>query len=175
MTLQRIAIIGSPGAGKATLARELSRRLNLPLYHLDRMFWQPNWVATPREAFVAEQERLTRADRRIFDGNYNGSLPIRLAAADTIIFLDLPISLCLGSVLRRSFQNTQRPDMGDGCPEKPFRWEYFEFLRFVLSFPRHSRPRILGLLRTRGAGKRIYQMRSRASVSSFLRQPNSAS
>ncbi|SCG68758.1 AAA domain-containing protein [Micromonospora echinaurantiaca] len=33
--MHRILVAGSPGAGKSTLAREVARRLDLPLIHLD--------------------------------------------------------------------------------------------------------------------------------------------
>ncbi len=56
--LKRIAIIGCGGAGKSTLARELGKILDLPVVHLDRVYWKPGWEPTPREAFVAEQRKI---------------------------------------------------------------------------------------------------------------------
>lgn len=46
---QRIAIIGSGGAGKSTLARALGGGLGLPVYHLDASFWRPGWTEPPRD------------------------------------------------------------------------------------------------------------------------------
>jgi len=46
--MSRIAVIGSPGAGKSTLARKLGQALGLEVHHLDRLYWQPGWVETPR-------------------------------------------------------------------------------------------------------------------------------
>src|SRR6478672_10266145 len=37
--VERIAVIGGIGAGKSTLARELGARLELPVVHLDRLWW----------------------------------------------------------------------------------------------------------------------------------------
>ena len=59
MPMQRIVIIGSGGAGKSTLAQQLGARLDLPVIHLDALYWQPGWVETPRDALeVVVQEAL---------------------------------------------------------------------------------------------------------------------
>lgn len=39
--MERILVIGSPGTGKSTLSVALSRKLSLPLVHLDQLFWRP--------------------------------------------------------------------------------------------------------------------------------------
>mgnify|MGYP000884104824 CR=1 FL=1 len=41
--MKKIAIIGSGGAGKSTLAITLAEQMTLPLHHLDRLYWRPNW------------------------------------------------------------------------------------------------------------------------------------
>jgi adenylate kinase family enzyme len=46
---KRIIIIGSSGGGKSTLARQLGDITGLPVIHLDKVFWNPNWVETPKD------------------------------------------------------------------------------------------------------------------------------
>ena len=48
--MQRIAIVGPAGSGKSTLARQLGDVLDLPVVHLDALFWQPGWREPSREA-----------------------------------------------------------------------------------------------------------------------------
>ena len=36
--MRRLIVIGGGGAGKSTFSRELSRKLDIPLYHLDKIF-----------------------------------------------------------------------------------------------------------------------------------------
>ena len=46
--MQRVMIIGQPGAGKSTLARQVGDRLGLPVVHIDHIHWQAGWVERSR-------------------------------------------------------------------------------------------------------------------------------
>jgi adenylate kinase family enzyme len=99
--MKRVVVIGSGGAGKSTFSRRLHAATGLPLIHLDRLFWRPGWTEMPNEEWRATNEMLVKAEAWIIDGNYGGTMDVRLAAADTIIFLDLPRLVCLYRVLKR--------------------------------------------------------------------------
>src|SRR5438034_11750677 len=86
--LKRILVIGSGGSGKTTFARRLAERTTLPLIHLDALYWRPGWDPTPADEWRARVEALANEPAWIMDGNYGGTLDIRLAASDTIVFLD---------------------------------------------------------------------------------------
>ena len=51
--MERIMIIGCGGSGKSTLARQLGQKLNMPVVHLDQLWWLPGWVERDRESFDA--------------------------------------------------------------------------------------------------------------------------
>jgi hypothetical protein len=131
--MKKIVVIGSPGAGKSTLARKLGDTLDIDVFHLDRYFWEPGWMEKSLEARIKIQQQLVQGERWIIEGTYLGSSDGRLNAADTIIFLDMPISLCLWRVIKRRFKynNKPRPDLPDGCPEKI----HFPYILKVLAFP----------------------------------------
>lgn len=143
-TARRILILGICGGGKSTFARRLGEASGLPVVHLDREFWRPGWIETPREQFREHVAELCRADCWIMDGHYGSCLDIRLAQADAVIYFDTGRALSLWSVVRRWRRNRgqSRPDMAQGCPEK-VDWE---FIRFVLGFSRRQRPRALAVL-----------------------------
>jgi hypothetical protein len=83
--LRRVAIVGCGGSGKSTVARELGRRTGLPVVHLDPLFWSSDWQPCPPEEWEAIQRRLVAEEGWIIDGNYGGTMELRLAAADTVV------------------------------------------------------------------------------------------
>jgi adenylate kinase family enzyme len=127
--VERVLIIGPCGSGKSTLARELAPLLGLPLFHMDQLYWKPGWVETSDELMQVKIEALSQEPRWIIDGNYGGTLRPRLKRADTVIYLDYPIRLCLWRLIKRIWttHGQVRADMAEGCPEQ------FDlgFLRYV--------------------------------------------
>ena len=101
---KRILIAGCPGSGKSTFAKSLSRRLELPLTHLDQLYWRPGWVHVDRAEFDSLLDSVLQKDAWILDGNFMRTLPRRMAACDTAVYLDFPRRTCLLGVLRRVWQ-----------------------------------------------------------------------
>ena len=137
--MKKVLIIGCPGGGKSSFARELHRRTSLPLCHLDMLFWNADKTTVSRETLCERVREVLRGDEWIIDGNYSATLPMRLEACDTVFFLDMPTELCLEGVRRRRGQ--VRPDMPwIETEEDP------EFTEYIKSFSETARPRLLELL-----------------------------
>ena len=117
--MRRVMIVGGSGSGKSTLARWLGDRTGLPVFHMDHIHWQPGWVARPRDARRTMAEAVEAQDRWIFEGGFSNTYASRLARADTVIWLDLPVGLRLRRVLMRQLRywGKRRPDMAEGCQE----------------------------------------------------------
>ena len=163
--MRRVLVIGSGGAGKSTLAAEIGAALGLPVLHLDALYWRAGWVPTPEAEWRARVAELVARDAWVMDGNYGGTLDVRLAACDAVVFLDLPRWLCLARVLRRRLRHAggARPDMAPGCPEQ-LSWA---FVRWIWSYPRRRRPAILRRLAALPPDRRVVVLDSRAAVASF--------
>ena len=164
--MRKVLVIGSGGSGKSTFARRLGARTGLPVIHLDSIFWRAGWRETPREEWAARVDELLKRDAWVMDGNYGGTLERRLAACDTVVFLDLPRALCLWRIVARSvrYRGRSRPDMAEGCDER-LTWE---FMRWVWGYPRTRRPAVLIKFGELGGGKKVFRLRSTREVRRFL-------
>ena len=142
--MKRILILGCPGSGKSTAAKRLAKKINIPVVHLDKLFWRDGWMNVSREEFDALLEDEMKKDAWIIDGNYSRTVAWRLQCADTAIFFDYPTYICLWRVIKRVFlkYGVSRSDMGGNCPEKID----LEFLNYVARFRRTQRGKMLELL-----------------------------
>ena len=164
--MQRVMVVGSGGSGKSTLAPRLGEILDLPVYHLDSLFWHPGWQATPKPEWQNVQRELVDRPEWIIDGNYTSSMEVRLTACDTVVFLDLPTWTCLLGVLQRylRYWDRTRPDMGEGCKER-LDWRY---LGWIVSYRWRRRPRVLRHLEGLDPNKQVIILHSRQEIEQWL-------
>jgi adenylate kinase family enzyme len=164
--MKRILVIGSGGAGKSTFAKRLGEILELKVIHLDSLFWSAGWVEMPKDQWRAMVEELMKGDSWILDGNYGGTLDLRLAACDAVIFLDIPRMTCLKRVFKRrmSHRKESRPDMAPGCPER-INWE---FIKYIWDYPRTRKPAVLKKIESCSETKKVAILRSQADIEGFL-------
>ena len=99
--MKRVLVIGSPGAGKSTFARNLRDKTGLPLYHLDNIWHKPDRTTISREEFDERLAAILAKDSWIIDGNYSRTLELRLQYCDTVFLLDYPLEVCLAGVSDR--------------------------------------------------------------------------
>ena len=110
--MEKILVIGSPGAGKSTFARKLRDETGISLYYLDLLWHRPDRTNAAREEFDARLAQILEKDRWIIDGNYLRTLETRMRACDTVFLLDYPMEnasgksgrICRG--LRRSLMRS---------------------------------------------------------------------
>ena len=165
--MQKVMILGCCGAGKSTLAQQMATILHLPLLHLDAHFWKSGWVESESEDWKQSVAALLKQETWVMDGNYSGTLDLRLPHADTIVFLDLPHWLCLWRIGKRwwQYRGVTRPDMAANCPEH-LNWP---FLKYVWNFPRKKRPKILQRLQHLPDTQQLIVLRSPAEVKAYVR------
>ena len=165
--MRRVLVIGSPGAGKSTLATQLAAALEFPVHYLDLHHWMPGWryrdAADARERVRA----IVGTPEWVMDGNFAESFDLRMPRADSLIWLDYPRVTCIRRVLTRAGKDygTQKPDLPEGCPEQ------FDagLLRFTWRFPTESRPQIVSAIERFGGHLEITRLCNDRDVAAFAR------
>jgi adenylate kinase family enzyme len=164
--MKKVLVIGSGGAGKSTFARRLGGILDIEVIHLDSLYWSRGWVEMPKAEWKKVVERIITGGSWIIDGNYSGTLALRYEACDAVVFLDIARVTCLWRVIKRAvkYRNMSRPDMAEGCPEKLD----LNFIAWVWSYKKRTRPKIVKLLEGNPHNKEIIWLRSEAEKERFL-------
>ncbi len=168
--MQKIIVIGNAGSGKTTFSKALAEKLNLPLVHLDKIFWCGKWHHISRESFDKILDEELQKDSWIIDGNFNRTLPRRLKECDTVFYFDLPTISCLWGSTKRVIQNygKTRDDMGGYCPEyfDKHKWELY---LSILKFNKQNRERYYNLL-SEQKDKKVVIFKSRKQANSYLKK-----
>jgi adenylate kinase family enzyme len=129
---QRIIIVGVTGSGKTTLAKRLATRRGLPHVELDALHWDANWTPAPPEVFRQRASQALSGERWVTDGNYSVIREVVWQRADTLIWLDYPLSLILWRLWWRTlWRTTRRLELWNGNHET---WRGAFFSRDSLFF-----------------------------------------
>ena len=162
--MQRIIVIGCPGSGKSTFARALHNKTGIPLYHLDMMYWNADKTTVEKSVFLERLSVVLEKDEWIIDGNYGSTMEMRMAACDTVIFLDYPLDVCLDGIKERR-----------GKPRSDMPWieteEDSEFIEFIKNYNEQQKPKVLELLE-KYSDKNIIILGSREQADAFLNGEN---
>jgi adenylate kinase family enzyme len=132
-------IFGTPGSGKSTFAHLLHQALGIPLYHLDKYYFENNWVERNYEEFLSIQQNFVDQDDWIIDGNSIKSLEMRYSQADVAIYFNYPKLLCYARVFKRLLmKNHNINDRAPGCNEGVS----IKLLKYMWSFEQRVSPQI---------------------------------
>lgn len=164
--MQRVMIVGQPGAGKSTLARDMGRITALPVIHIDLIHWKAGWVertGPEKDALIAD---IHAQPKWIFEGGRSSTWAERLARADTLIWLDFPLALRFYRVIRRTLRHygRTRPDLPEGCPEQ----FSAEFYGYIWQTRHTARAKMADLYDSAPPDKRKHQLSSPKDVCAFL-------
>ena len=158
--MRKIIVIGCPGSGKSTFSRALCDRTGIPLYHLDMMYWNEDKTTVDRCVFRERLSAILKTDEWIIDGNYASTMEERMAACDTVFYLDYPLHVCLEGIETR--RGKTRGDMPWVETEPDG-----EFIEYVKHFNQEQRPHIFELLE-KYADKNIYAFSGREEADEYL-------
>ena len=149
--MKRIVILGPGASGKSTLAARLGEITGLRMIELDKIFWRPGMVATPREEWVEVQRGLVDDAEWIMDGDLgpHDAVEVRLRAADTVIFLDFSLVRCAWRAIRRSRERT-------------------DFWLWLWRYRRLSRPFLMQAITEHAHDATLYMIRKPSAVRRFV-------
>ena len=160
--MKKVIVIGCPGSGKSTFARALQEKTGIPLYHLDMLYWNADRTVVEKAVFLSRLAAVMAEEAWIIDGNYASTMEQRMAACDTVIFLDYPVEVCLDGIRARR-----------GKPRSDMPWieteEDAEFTLFVKNYKEQQKPAVLELFKKYG-DKEIIILESREQANKFLLQ-----
>lgn len=165
----KIAIVGNPGSGKSTLAAKLHTITDIHLYHLDQYFWKPGWQRPNRAEFAKVHHELCERDSWIIEGMAVRHFDYRAEKADVIIFLDIPLWLCLYRIFKRAITcyGKVRDSSAKDCPERMPSWE---FLSYVWNFNRKHKPIVESLLEKYKDEKKIFVVKNNAELNKLIKK-----
>lgn len=161
--MKRILVTGNAGSGKSTISRELSELLNIHVYNLDKIVWRARWQRTPLSQCRPKVTRIIEREQWIIDG-----VCLRaIKAADVIIFLDLPRSLCYWQAFKRSLRYLfkSRPELPPKCPEILI---LGYLVKLIWNFPSLVRPALLRALKQVGTEKTVIHVHSYEQLRKLL-------
>ena len=161
--LQKVIVIGSPGAGKSTFSRKLRDLTELPLYYLDMLWHRADKTTITKLEFDIHLKNIVLRDGWIIDGNYIRTLEMRLRYCDTVFLLDIPVDVCLSGAKSR---------IGKVREDLPWCETEFDsdFQQFILDFPKENLPKIYELLEKYRENKKVIIFKSREEAEDYLRE-----
>lgn len=166
MPYTKVMIIGRPGSGKSTFAIWLAKALNIKLFHLDKFFFEDNWIERDYQEFLSSQQDMISRASWIIDGNSTKSYEMRYSCADLCLYFNFPRWLCYWRVFKRLFyKHPHIDDRAENCQET-VRWS---LLKYMWNFEGRVNP-IIKKLQLNYPNVKFIEFRSDEEVNTFMQQ-----
>ena len=164
--INRISIIGGPGTGKSTLAKNLGKKLNLPVYHLDQINFLENWKERDKQERDMIISQKANEQKWIIDGTYKKTIEERIKKADLIIFLDYSKFARLKGIFSRFLKNNRKERFEiPGCKEKLEK----DFIPFTIKWEKTNKKYIYEILK-KYKNKRVIIFKNRRKLNKWYEE-----
>lgn len=109
MKYKKIRIIGTSGSGKTTLAVNLSKKLEIPYYDLDNLYWMKKYTKkTPKKLRKQKADKLANKNKWIIEGIFGSWAINTLKKADLVIWLKTSSIKRVIRILKRNIKNKRK-------------------------------------------------------------------
>ncbi len=161
IAMNKIIVLGPSGAGKSVFSRKLNKITNIPVFHLDNIWWKSDKSHIEREEFDNKLASILSKDKWIIDGDYSRTYEIRFQNADTVFFLDYPLDVCLTGAEER---------IGKKREDLPWVEEEFDkkFQEWIINWFKNVRPIVYSMIDKYKSNKNIYIFKSRNDADNFI-------
>lgn len=175
--MRRVAVVGSSGSGKSTVARRLADLLDAPYVELDALHWGSGWTAATPEEMRERVLAATRGETWVVDGNYQGKIgSLVLDRADTVVWVDPPRRRSMWQVTQRTLRRVlTRQELWNGNRESARGLRFWSGEESVLWWAWHSHGEVrarneAAMTRAQGSptGAAWHRLRSRRDVERLL-------
>ena len=168
VAVKKVAVFGNAGGGKSTLSRQLAELTDLPLHPLDLIQYNPGGGQVPRERYLQAHAELLQRDAWIIDGfGCITSAWERFAAADTLVYVDLPLLThhwwATKRLIKGVFVNPEGWPLGS-----PIWASTISSYRVLWRCHRRLTPRYRQLVAEAAASKRTHHLKSPREIRVFL-------
>lgn len=171
---KRIAVVGTTGSGKTTLARQLARSLELKHVEIDALHWGPQWMPVPDDVFRQRVGDALQEESWVIDGNYRKVRDIIWPQAETIVWLDYPLIVILWRLFRRAIRRTTTQELLWGTNRETWRGQFFSrdslFVWALQTYKRHRQEYPEFFARPEHAHLRVVHLRSVRQTKKWLRE-----
>jgi len=165
----RLVVIGPSGSGKTRLSARLAELLHARHVEIDALWHGPNRESCGPDELRRRVSAATEGDDWVCDGTYHTIIgDLVLERAETVAWLDLPVPLVMGRLVRRSWvRKRDRVVLWNGNVEAPWleqmRWLFWPAFRRALE-NRRRLPEHFAL----HPQLEVHRLRSDAEVEAFV-------
>lgn len=166
--MKKVAVFGNAGAGKSTTSKKIAEFSGLPLYALDKVNFYPGGAEVPHDIYLDSHSKILAEDEWVIDGfGCLESTWSRLSAADTLVYIDLPIVVHLLWVTKRLFKGIfQTPE---GWPENsPLVKSTLKSYRVLWLCHKKLTPTYRKYIANATKTKTVFHLRSKTDIENFL-------
>jgi adenylate kinase family enzyme len=156
---RRVLALGSPGSGRARVIELIASKFELPVVALDH---EKRLVAKDLASWRRRVAELAQGGAWAMLGNDPEALDLPVRRADWLIFLDMPMSLCLMRVVRAAIGGARAVG---ACDVEGGLWRA---IREVWEFPTEIAPHVAQAIDRERRNRTIFILHTNRDVARFL-------